>query len=97
MSQKKLCGAKCYAVLVIALIPCCSQKSSEKGHEQQYFTYKRFSERSKGAEKLVGREVPSPHIGCQPAHPNTSKKAVFDVRDWAQNVINANGGYFEKV
>ena len=25
------------------------------------------------------------------------KKAVFDVKDWTQKVISANGGYFEKV
>ena len=44
-----------------------------------------------------GGPLSPPTLVVNQLDPDMIKRAVFDVRDWTQKVINANGGYIEKV
>ena len=41
--------------------------------------------------------IPPPTLVVNQLDPDMIKKAVFDVKDWTQKVINANGEYIEQV
>ena len=97
---KKIVRCNCYAVLVIAPVPCCSQKSNlcslNKDINRSIFHTKDFLGDPRGLRN-GGGPLPPPTLVVNQLDPDMIKKAVFDVRDRAQKVMNANGGYIEKV
>ena len=56
------------------------------------FHAKDFLRDPRGLRK-VGRGLSPPTLVVSQLDPDIIKKAVFDVKDWAKKVINANGGY----